>query len=141
MLTDVVASIPGARSPIYKEHILLDAVTYPVKAHVDSFGSLLFEAGVGKADGRRVVDLDRGGWLRMSHFLEANAEWDGIFSGEEGGANFRLCSGAHDIFHDFGENMNDSVGEGHGGFVGIGERVAEEVDCGGAAAGLRLGEV
>ena len=141
MLADVVASIPGARSPIYKEHILLDAVTYPVKAHVDGFGSLLFEAGVGKADGRRVVDLDRGGWLGMSHFLEANAERDGVSSGKEGGADFRLCSGAHDILHDFGEDMDDSVGEGHGGLGGIRKLVAEEVDCGSAATGLRLGEV
>ena len=141
MFADVVTHISGARGPIYEEHILVDSVTDPVKTHVDGFGGFLFESRVGKADGRRVVDLDRGGWLGMSHFLEANAEWDGIFSGEEGGANFRLCSGAHDIFHDFGENMNDSVGEGHGGFIGIGERVAEEVDCGSAAMGLRLGEV
>ena len=141
MLADVVGSIPRARSPIYKEHILLDAVTDPVKAHVNGFGSLLFEAGVSKADSRRVVDLDRGGWLGMSHFLEANAERDGVSSGKEGGANFRLCSGAHDILHDFGEDMDDSVGDGHGGLGGIRKLVAKEVECGSAATGQRLGEV
>ena len=37
--------------------------------------------------------------------------------------------------------MDDSVGEGHGGLGGIRKLVAEEVDCGSAATGLRLGEV
>ena len=79
--------------------------------------------------------------MRMAHFLEADAERDGVFGGKEGGANFGLCSGAHDIFHDFGKDMNRSVGEGHGRLCGVGKSVAEEVDCGGAATGLCLGEI
>ena len=65
MLADVVTPISGSRGPIYQEHILLDSITDPVKSHVDCFCSFLFEPRVGKADGRRVVDLDRGGWLGM----------------------------------------------------------------------------
>ena len=114
MFTEVVREISGSRAPVYKEHILIDTVTDPIKLHVDRFCSFLFEVGVCKADGRRIVDLDRGGWLCMSHFLEADAEGGGIFGGKEGGANFRLCSGAHYVLHYFVKNMDDSITEGNG---------------------------
>ena len=101
MLTYVVRSVSVSRSPVDKKFILFDTVTYPIKSHVDSFCSFHFNAGVRKADGGGVVDLDGGGWLGMPHFFEAHTEGEGISCGEEGGADFRFCGGAHHVLHDF----------------------------------------
>jgi hypothetical protein len=80
VFTVVVGSIELAFDPADLELMLSDTVTDPVKAHVDRFGSFLFDRVVGYARGGTIVGNGDSGGLLVAHFLEANAERSGIFA-------------------------------------------------------------
>jgi hypothetical protein len=45
---------------------LANMITNPIKAHVDDFGSFLFDSVIGNAGGGAVVGLDGGGGLGVA---------------------------------------------------------------------------
>ena len=76
---------------------LAGAIPDPIEAHVHGFAAPLLDCVIGDADGGTVVDLARGGELRMPEFFEGCSDGTGFFavmeeSGEFGfggtGANF-----------------------------------------------------
>jgi hypothetical protein len=58
MLGKVVGEVVNASSPVHKELSLVDAITYPVKTHVNCFGAPLFYSFIGNSSGTSVVGLD-----------------------------------------------------------------------------------
>ena len=57
MLGKVVRFVEAAALPIDMELALADTIANPVEAHIDSFGTLLFDSVVGDAGGSAVVSL------------------------------------------------------------------------------------
>ena len=51
----IVSSVCAAFAPVNDELSLSNSVSYPIKAHVDGFGSFLFHSVVGDADGGVVI--------------------------------------------------------------------------------------
>jgi hypothetical protein len=76
VLGEVIGEIIFTGMPMNNELALLDSIAYPIEAHVDCFGPALFDCFVGNASGTCIFGLDWCGCLRMTHFLECNAEWD-----------------------------------------------------------------
>ena len=96
----VVPKIDVTWSVVDEELLLGFAILDPVEAHVDGFGSFLFYCFVGESDGGGVVDLNRGGWLGMSHFDECRSDGDGLLAVEESGCYFCFGGGRHDCLYD-----------------------------------------
>ena len=69
MFCPVVGVVCGTRAP-EKSKLFLDvAIPQPVETHVHGFGAFWLYPFVEDAFGSGIVDLDRGGWLFVSHFL------------------------------------------------------------------------
>ena len=96
----VVPKIDVAWSVVDKELLLGLSILDPVEAHVDGFGSFLFDGFVGESDGGGVVDLHGGGRLGMTHFDECRSDGDGFLAVEESGSYFGLGGGRHDRLDD-----------------------------------------
>lgn len=62
MFRKIVRQIGGARSPIYMELFLFDAVLYPVEPHVYRFGFALADMVVGQTVCCGIVNLYVCGW-------------------------------------------------------------------------------
>jgi hypothetical protein len=90
MLDKVFSEVVFTCTPMDGELALLDSIADPVEAHVNCFGSALFYCFVGNASGTGIVGLNLCCCLRMSHFLECNAEWDAVASVVEYSAEFGL---------------------------------------------------
>ena len=90
--------------------MLTDPVPDPVETHVESFCSLLFNSIIGKTHRSCVIDLDWGGQLRMAHFVEGDAQGEGVANGEECGCYFGFRHSARDVGEDFGEGMDGAIG-------------------------------
>lgn len=88
MFGEVVGEIGGAGLPMDMELVLADAVADPVKAHVNGFGSTLFDGVVEDASGARVVNLDRRGGLWPAEFSERGADGTSILGVVETCADF-----------------------------------------------------
>ena len=71
---EVVGFVECASAPIDDELALADAVTDPVEAHVDGFGSALFYGVIGDTGGCVVVSDNGSGRLRVAEFFEARAD-------------------------------------------------------------------
>ena len=69
----IITKVEGTGSVVDEELLLAFAVLDPVEAHVDGFGSFLFDGFVGEPHRGSVVDLDRGGRLGMAHFVEGSS--------------------------------------------------------------------
>ena len=72
------------------ELLLVDAVSKPVEAHVDCFGSVLSDSRVHDAVGSAVVCSNRGGRLWMIHFCQCGSHGNCIFGVHIEGSNFGL---------------------------------------------------
>ena len=68
-----VTEVCCSRGPEDMELFLVYSVLDPVESHVDGLGSDLFAGAVGNGNCGGVVNLDRCGWLCMSHFLECHS--------------------------------------------------------------------
>ena len=68
MLGEVISKVVGPSLPMDDKLVLGDAVADPIEAHVDSFGSALFDGVVGYALGTFIVGDDGSGRLRVAHF-------------------------------------------------------------------------
>jgi hypothetical protein len=109
VLGKVVSEIFFTSTPMNDEVALLDSIADPVKAHVNCFGSALFDCFVGNASGAGTVGLDWCGSLRMVHFLKCNAERETVASVVEYGAEFCFSGGRHDVPHDGANSVNGAV--------------------------------
>ena len=69
----VVTKVDDPGRVVDEKLLLALAVLDPVEAHVDGFGSFLFDGFVGEPHRCSVVDLDRGGRLGMAHFVEGSS--------------------------------------------------------------------
>jgi hypothetical protein len=76
----IVGKIELAFDPADLKLVLADTVTDPVEAHVNCFGSFLFDRVVGKARGSTIVGDDRRGGLGVAHFFKANAQCGSFYA-------------------------------------------------------------
>ena len=83
----VVGKVGSAGHPVDEELSLSDSILDPIKAHINGFGSLLFDGLVGKTHGHGIVNLDWRGWLWVSQFNEGVADGGGFLAIEERGSN------------------------------------------------------
>ena len=74
VLSDVVSFVKVTTLPVKEELTLGFVVLKPVEAHVNRFGSSLFDGLVADTFGGRVVSLDPCWGLGMSEFLKHDAE-------------------------------------------------------------------
>ena len=70
MFCEVVCKIFTSRSPKDMKLVLVNAIAYPVEAHVNGFGALLFDVVVCNPCCGGVINLNWSGGLRMSHFFQ-----------------------------------------------------------------------
>ena len=66
----IVTQVCDAGLPVDEELTLACVVAYPIKEHIDRFGSFLLDGVVGESVGGGVVDLDWRGWLWVPRFTE-----------------------------------------------------------------------
>ena len=72
------------------ELLLVDAVSKPVEAHIDGFGSVLSDSRVHDAVGSAVVGSNRGWRLWMIHFGQCGSHGNCIFGIHVEGSDFGL---------------------------------------------------
>ena len=70
MFCEVVRKVFTTRSPKDMKLVLVNAIAYPVEAHVNGFGALLFDVVVCNPCCCGVIYLNWSGGLRMSHFFQ-----------------------------------------------------------------------
>ena len=130
----VVSQVCGSWCPSELELVLVDSIFNPVEAHVNCFGTFLFELTVDDAVRGAIVSCDCSGWLGVSQFDECASDGDCLLCIEEDSCNFCLGGGCHNIFDYLGKYEDGAIEEGA---VGVGEVVISS----GAAACLRTDEV
>ncbi len=69
VLGEIIGMISVARPPKAVKLSLADAISDPIKAHVDGLGSFLFDHVIGNTTSHAVVSLERGGRLQMAKFI------------------------------------------------------------------------
>ena len=89
--------------------MLAHAVTNPIEAHVNGFGSALFDRVVDNTGGAGIVGLDRCGRLRMAHVMECSAEPSCILSIVEEGAQFGFRGRGEDDGHDAAGHVDGAI--------------------------------
>ena len=67
-LGEIIGIILLARVPVDEKLTLINSVPDPVEAHVNRFGSALFDLVEGQADCHFIVGLNGSGRLRVAHF-------------------------------------------------------------------------
>ena len=88
------------------------AVLDPIEAHVDDFGTFLFDRAVGKTFIGGVVNVDWDQWLWVPEFCEDSADWHGLLTIMEGGANFGFSGGRHHVVENLGDGEDRVVERG-----------------------------
>lgn len=109
MLGEIIGEIVGSTFPVDEELALLDAILYPVKTHVHSFGSALFDGVVGYSCGAGIVGLQGRGWLGMTHVIEGRAEHGGFFAVVEECSKFGFGGGGKDGSHNGGVDVDSTI--------------------------------
>ena len=95
--------------PIDQKLALVNTFTDPIKTHVHSLGSFLFDAVIANAGGSAVVSLDWSRGLRVSEFFKTYAQRSGFFSIVEAASKFGFrCAGEY-LAHDLGRNVNGAI--------------------------------
>ena len=101
VLALVVGKIGGSRLPVHFELALFGSVLDPIEAHIDGFGSLLFDCVISDVRGSAVVGLDRGWWLIVAQFFETGSnKGAGFFSVVEQCAEFSFGDAGNDFAED-----------------------------------------
>jgi hypothetical protein len=75
MLGKVTGKVANASSPVHEELALVDAVTYPVKSHVNCSEAPLCYSFIGNSSGASVVCLDWYGTLWVKHVDQCRPKW------------------------------------------------------------------
>ena len=146
MFSEIISFVQNASSPINVELALADAVANPIKAHVECFGSFLFDRVVGDSRGGTVVGLNGSGRLGMTKFFETHADRACFFAVVEEGSKLSFGGTGNDFAQDLAEDVDGTVGGWWGavrrrGFGGVMGTTAEEVVSGGARASLGCSKV
>ena len=89
--------------------VLVNAIAYPVEAHVYGFGALLFDVVVCNPCCRGVIHLNRSGGLRMSQFFQCCSEDDGFFHVGKKSGSFGFGGRGNNNFYDAGRVEDGSV--------------------------------
>ena len=79
----------------------------------------------------------------MAEFVDQCVDWDSYLSIDIGGANFGFGGRSHDVGHDFGHGVNESIEPRviSGRQCWIGRTVAEKIMATDAAGGTGCGKV
>ena len=75
----VVSQIVSAWAPMDREFAVGTTVLYPIKTHVNRFGTALFDSLIRDTCSTLVVCLERGCALCMAEFREGGTECGGFF--------------------------------------------------------------
>jgi hypothetical protein len=86
VFAEIIGAVEAALLPIDVKVALADAVTNPVKSHVNCFRMFLFDGVVGNTGSSTVVSLNGSRRLRMSKFFKANTDRAGLFAVEVDGS-------------------------------------------------------
>ena len=92
MFAEIIGAVEAALAPVDMKLALANAITNPVKAHVNCFRPFLFDGVVGNTGGSAVVSLNGSGRLRMTEFFKANTDRTRLFAVEVDGSKFSLSS-------------------------------------------------
>lgn len=93
VLGEVIGEIVFAFGPIDKKMALADAITDPIKTHVDGLGATLFDGVIGNAGSTSIVSVNTCGILRVSKFGQSDAKGSAILQVVEKRAKFSFSSG------------------------------------------------
>ena len=143
VLGEVVNEVSASGFTINEKLAYPSAVLDPIEAHIDGFGSFLFDCAVGKAFRGRVVDADWSRWLRVPEFLEGSAYWHGLLAIVKGGTDLGFSGGRHHVVEDLGDSMDRAVERGvsERWLVRVSVLVAKEIVATDAAASAWFGKV
>ncbi len=91
------------------ELTLSNAVSYPMKAHIDGFGTFVLDGVRGDADSTGIIAHEYGRRLMMSEVSKDGPKTGGVLcSGKQGGI-FSFTSASHDAGDDGREGVNCAV--------------------------------
>ena len=110
MFSKIISFVQNALLPINVKLALANAVANPVKAHVDGFGSFLFDRVIGDSRSGTVVSLQRGGRLGMTKFFKTYTNRASFFAVVEKGC--KLCFGGtgNDFTEDLAKYIDGTIG-------------------------------
>ena len=94
---EAIGMIGVTGGPVDVEVALADAVVDPAEAHVDGFGSFLFDGVVGDAVGSAVVCGDDSWGLWPAHFLQGSAQCCGFLAVAKQATAFGFGGAGDDI--------------------------------------------
>jgi hypothetical protein len=98
MFGKIISCVQNSLFPIDVELALADAVTNPVEAHIDGFGSFLFDHVIGNAKGGTVlVSYDWSGRLGIAKFLKARMNWACFLAVVEESSKFGFSGTGYDF--------------------------------------------
>lgn len=98
VLAKVVCEVGCPWLPVHVEHALINAVSEPVKSHIDCFRSLLFDGVVQDTLRALVIRLDRCSGLWVAEEDEGLAEWTRILCVVKGSSHLSFGSRTEYIF-------------------------------------------
>ena len=140
VLRVVVSAVYFSGFPEDMKLALANAISGPVKTHVDGTRFPLFCGPIEDAFGGRVVCGNRGGGLVVAHFNGSGAKFGAFLAVIEESTHFGFHGGGEDVAHDATFDMNRSIDCGHiGGGLDV-FRPKKEISTV-AAAGARFGHV
>lgn len=106
----IIGHVGFTATPDNFELALSNSAFDPVEAHVDGFGSFLFDGVVGNAEGSAVVGDNDSWWLWMAKFFQADAFGARVFGIEECSSELSFGCGRDNVFEDLAGDMNGTVG-------------------------------
>ena len=109
MLGEIVGVVITATFPMNQELTLTYAIAYPVKAHINSFGTALLVSVIGDARGSVVVSLDWSRWLWVTEFDKSGSDWTRVFGIGEQSTEFCFGGARHNHFHNAAGDMDGST--------------------------------
>ena len=114
VIGEVVTNVSAAGFPIIYKLALPGAGLDQTEVHVNGFRCFLFHRVVGEAFSGGVVDADCSWWLWVPKFCEGSADWHGLLTNIEGGADFGFSGGRHPIVKNLGDGEDRAVERGVG---------------------------
>jgi hypothetical protein len=97
MFSEIISSVQNSSFPIDMELALADAVANPVEAHVNGFGSFLFDRVIGDAKGGTVVSYNWSRRLGIAKFLKARTNRARFFAVVEESGEFGFGGTGYDF--------------------------------------------
>ena len=95
MIGHVITQVMCSRFPVNDELLLIYYVTYPIKPHVQIFGTIMFYVSVCYVLGSGVFKVHCGGRLGVIHVFKSGSYWNGFLTVEEEGTHLGFFCGCH----------------------------------------------